>query len=773
MKKLLLSIAVLALVIPAQAQTVNLLEFEDFIIVPPQGPNANPVTVPFSLDAVNDNVFAVPTQPLSAELSLTNQQFTGLTYSNVSTGIVFGAYPTLSTSFTGSTTQEAEPFVPYALMGYYVVPGGGPKNFMFTSDPYATPAQLGTGHDVEGEGNAGFTGGVELFTAAQVLYDNATPINSRVYFGDLVITFSEPVKDPVVHLAGLGGSYSYLPIGATNIASNYRRTYFTTELEMINTGLSSTVLSSNPLLTMVGNNVHNFYSRPNGNSDSVVGEFPLNNYGAATGSVRINGTVQTLKYRVYLKGSPLSTTGQNWSGEGIDALGNQVVTGATRDPFSGDAWLVSLSLRAPYQRVTGNVFVDADGLTMPDNDITTTAGLPNDKTNGGGTLYANLLDNTGNVVATTPVSSDGVYLFDSVAPATYTVQLTNTPGTVGSLAPTTALPTGWVNTGEKNGLTPGGDGAINGNSAPISVTSGNSVTQVNFGIEREPNSDPKVQTIPFPVGGVIAQGVATTPISGTDPEQGALTPADTIRITGLPTNATVFYNGIPMFAGQSIGNFNPALLSYTGITVGSSNVVFTYAFVDDAKVVDPTPATYELNWFQLQAESVTLGGVVAASSNDLSVRLNLAQEAETVVLYRQVNNNTEEALTDLPTTQATSEYKDYGVEDNNVYKYYVLATTKNGTNLKSQVVVLNRVGENEVIVYPNPATTTITTQFSEVLTADASVNIYNAEGRLVNRFTIPAGTNSEQVDISRFAAGKYVIQISHNDKVKVVKFIKQ
>jgi hypothetical protein len=769
MKKVIVSL-LSALCFSASAQ-VNVLEFEDAIIVPPFGPSVAPITVPFSLDVLNDNTFTVPTNNLTATFSIENQVFTTTAYPNISNGLNFGGFPTLSTF--ASATEQAEPSIPYALLGYYTQPPGGPKSFMFTSDPYATPAQYGTGLDAEGEGNAGYSGGIQLFTAAQLMYDQQIKIDTTVYFGDLVITFSQPVKDPVIHLAGIGGSYSYLPFGLPNLTANYRRTFFTTELEMVNTGLTSTILSGNPILSLAGNNVENNYVAPNGGSEFDPTFFPLDNYGAATGSIRINGTVQTLTYKVYLKGSPNSTAGMAWSGEGLDSNGNEVVTGALHDPFSGDVWYAALSLRNPYQQLSGNVFVDADSLV--DGSIATTTGIANDKTNGAGTLYANLLNTSGDVVAVTPVSSDGIYLFDSVAVGSYTVQLTTIPGVVNSPAPPTTLPTNWINTGEFNGAGPGSDGNTNGRSASVNMPLGGEVTNVNFGIEQEPNSDPKSQVIPAPVTGVIPQGTATNNVTGSDPEQGALLATSPIVVTGLPTNATVFYNSVPLFPGQVIPNFDPTLLSYTGITPGSISVIFNYAFKDAADVVDKTPAPYTLSWnWPLTVQSVVLNGSISSMSNDLAIRLNtVLTETEAVVLYRQINTNAEEIIKTFPVSGNDIAYQDADVTSNNAYTYYAVATSKNGTTQKSNVVILNRMGENDVVVYPNPATSTVTVMFSEILAADAYVNVFNAEGKLVNKFTIGAGSKSQQVDISQYASGKYVIQITHNDKVKVVKFIKE
>ncbi|MBL0145600.1 MAG: hypothetical protein IPP48_07420 [Chitinophagaceae bacterium] len=77
-------------------------------------------------------------------------------------------------------------------------------------------------------------------------------------------------------------------------------------------------------------------------------------------------------------------------------------------------------------------------------------------TNAGGgittgqVLYANLIDGSNNVIATTPIALDGSYCFPLVPANTtgLTVQLTTNQGTVGQPKPATNIPTGWYSTGE-------------------------------------------------------------------------------------------------------------------------------------------------------------------------------------------------------------------------------------------------------------------------------------------------------------------------------------
>jgi hypothetical protein len=322
------------------------------------GLNTNPVVTQFRLDAINNNTFTANTPVSTFTVSFANQQFTGLNYGRAdyfgdgsnfntlqTTGLVFGAGPSLANpAFALDNIQGATPINRYDNLGFYGNANGAPKNIMFTSG-----ATTSFGKDVENINANKLNGGVFLFTTAQALFNDtiAHPKGSRAYFGDVVITFSQPVLNPIINFAGLGGSYRYNAFGTPppyNVISKYRSTFFTTELELATTGYTTTKLSGNANFDVsgVGNNniINKNHANPNGGSTFDAGEFP-DAYGAASGSVRITGVVTQLVYRVYLQGGTSSEFA--WSAKGLDAGGNQLIVGATKDPFTGDIWSISAS----------------------------------------------------------------------------------------------------------------------------------------------------------------------------------------------------------------------------------------------------------------------------------------------------------------------------------------------------------------------------------------------------------------------------------------------
>jgi hypothetical protein len=293
-----------------------------------------------------------PATPVTLTVSLGSQTYSGLTYSGCPTGLIFGAAPTDGTSAGASgTIPTATAISNYSTLGAFAGTGAlGPQNNMFNSTAISAVGATGTG--IDAINSTGFpNGGVSLFTAAQALYDGPgglQPYNNttKYNFGTIVLTFSQFVTDPIIHLAGIGGAYRYQfqsVGGGPSDPANWKSTFFTTELELISPDATLTYMSGNPFFSVSGKQINNTAASPNGGSAPqipLIGIF--DNYGAASGSVRINGTVRSLVFKVTLRGG----VGQDfaWSALKSDLLN------ANRPPFTGDIWSIAASF-APAQLI--------------------------------------------------------------------------------------------------------------------------------------------------------------------------------------------------------------------------------------------------------------------------------------------------------------------------------------------------------------------------------------------------------------------------------------
>lgn len=347
---ILVALALLVQTIDAQ-QSVQ-LRTTGGTYAPGQGPsvsNAGPISM-YYRNANNNsfsNLSGSNDPATSVTFSLANQQFTGFNYSNISTGLVFGAQPTLAT-FSG--TQSVAPYNIYNKLGYYTSSPGGPPSSLYKASLSITNWQgWGSGNLLPSTGIfSGATtgepesnGAVYLFTCAQRQFDlgSAYGDNDKYYYGDLVINFNRYIRNPILHIAGLGGSYRYFPVGAgnTNNPALWRSAYFSTELEVVGFNLSK-ISGNNNLNVPAGTGlILNSSSMPNGGSVDPTPNDIFNDYGAASGSVRIVGTVKTLTIKIYLRGSNSSQFG--WS-----ALAS--ASGETVNPVTGDIWSVSVSADA-------------------------------------------------------------------------------------------------------------------------------------------------------------------------------------------------------------------------------------------------------------------------------------------------------------------------------------------------------------------------------------------------------------------------------------------
>lgn len=233
------------------------------------------------------NTFTTFAPSVTTTFSFSNQQFS-LPVGHVSTG----------TGLSFGTSNNSSNVAAVAADIYPTLNAiGSPSNNMFTALSTLTS---GTGIDVSANR------GVEIFTSARALYNEGKSTSGRHYFGDITLTFSKPVSNPVLHIVGLGGYFT----------SSGNMLGFTSELELSSTGLTLSRLSGSSELSVSNNKILNNSLNPNSNSGA----------GAATGSVLVSGTsITTISFRIYLRGNGGNS---NWSSNSM---------------HTGDVWLLGVS----------------------------------------------------------------------------------------------------------------------------------------------------------------------------------------------------------------------------------------------------------------------------------------------------------------------------------------------------------------------------------------------------------------------------------------------
>lgn len=257
------------------------------------GPTAASQVVTFQNNTTNpsSNTMTSYSPTTTTTFSLSNQQYT-LPTSRIASGagVAFGSG--LSTT---SGTAPAFPLFPL-LNGV-----GGSSNGNYTSTS-----------GVSGGIDVAANSGIEVFTSVEPLLANMPANSPRYQFADLTLTFSKPMVNPVVHLTGLGGSFTI----------NNIKTGYTTELDVLSTGVTLSRLSGSAELAVSNTQITNAAAAPDGNTGA----------GAASGSVLVmtgGKSISKLVFRLYLR--PAASGG--------------IIHGDNASTHLGDGWIISVSER--------------------------------------------------------------------------------------------------------------------------------------------------------------------------------------------------------------------------------------------------------------------------------------------------------------------------------------------------------------------------------------------------------------------------------------------
>ena len=429
--------------------------------------------------------------------------------------------------------------------------------------------------------------------------------------------------------------------------------------------------------------------------------------------------------------------------------------------------------------ISGNLFNDANGLT--DNLVNgTPTGYP-----GSTSMYAYLVDTSGHVAFKTLVDpATGFYSFPQAdVLATYTVTISGFDIALGDIAPPDAnLPTGWLSTGDAYG-TNNGAGTGNETGTPncsIKVITGLlNVTGVNFGCERLPDSDDKSASYSINLPGQLYM---LPSLSGTDPEDGILGTGNTYRITSLPPNAVLYYNGFSVVLNQVITSFDPTLFK---IDPDDNTIVtsFTYSSMDAAGKFDPTPATVTIDWNAvLPITSLEFTGIL----NGNKVNLNWKTGSEVNSDHFEVEKSTDglhfSLLANVKAKGNSSVTSYYATVDPLPVKglnYYRLKMVDiDGRFVYSQVVVIKIIGNITLTtaVKPNPFTNTLDIFVTIPHASNIELRLVDVAGKTVYNRTVKAiqGFNTFTIsDLNKLSNGTYILQIISDDSMAYEKLVKQ
>jgi hypothetical protein len=223
--------------------------------------------------------------------------------------------------------------------------------------------------------------------------------------------------------------------------------------------------------------------------------------------------------------------------------------------------------------VSGTVYSDANGGTIDGTG-----------SNAGGNLYVVLVNASGNIVGSGPVSPNGTYSISAPA-GTYSAILTTSPSST-----TPSLPAGWDNTNE--GLTAAGEGTT-ADGKIMTVNMADNINTANFGIEQLPSTGTANPTMANP-GGIVTLNL-TSYFTGTDPD-GIISQ---IRFTAFPTNTTSIAIGGITYTASNWPAAGVTVSYGTSVSLdpvdGTNAPVVPYKVIDNAGKESAVPGNVTVN----------------------------------------------------------------------------------------------------------------------------------------------------------------------------------
>lgn len=429
---------------------------------------------------------------------------------------------------------------------------------------------------------------------------------------------------------------------------------------------------------------------------------------------------------------------------------------------------------------TGTVYNDITGTT--DGSIN---GTPI-STAGASQLYAYMVNSSKKILDSTIVRANGSFSFlpqsASFGSTAYKVLLSTSSSNIGITNPPVTLPAQWRSTGENMATTYAGgnndgDGAAN-QSLSFNVTT-NNIININFGIQRPPQSAVRAETIGTNPGGTInatvnpiwfrTSNVGSNP-NTSDFDGGTI---GSIRITPFPSNATSITINGTRYGSCSGCTAWPAI----GVTVPYNSSTGT----TQAIAVDPVDGLVDViirfNAIDnANAASITAGSVLLAFTAILPVQLESfigkMQTPDKVLLEWQVSEEMQINGYEIMYSTNGTDFKSVGNQpasnnkyysfnhlDNfqNVFYYQIRTNEKDGSFTYSKVISIRKAEDKEVsvAVYPNPAKDYLVVQLDA--SAKATVLLSDLLGRTVKQVALTGGIN--RMSVSALPSGIYYVRV--------------
>ncbi len=409
----------------------------------------------------------------------------------------------------------------------------------------------------------------------------------------------------------------------------------------------------------------------------------------------------------------------------------------------------------------------------------------------GAVLYANLINSSNNVIATTAINPDGTYCFPIVPQKTsgLSVQLTTNQGVVGQPKPTTVIPQGWVTTGE-NKNTQGGPADATPNSEIPVITVIADILVQNFGLQQVPESAVHSETLGVNPGGTVCSILdpiwfetsnVGTNLNTQDYNNGTVT---SIRITAFPaSNATsITVNGVTYLSTDAIWPANGG----AGITIpytqgtgptqticvdpidGLVTVVVPFVSVDNAGKEDPTPGSVTVVYTSiLSIPLVNISATNTATAIQLNWNMATQQHINNFEIQRSAQGVDFVTIGNTPVNNILQ----YAFVDNTpIYgtNYYRIKIINSDGNYKFSTILKVNRNKPQLQIYPTIAKNTITITG---LKPNGTIQIVSLNGKVIDVLKVNANTIT--YNIERLSSASYILYYNDGVNKETYTFIKE
>ena len=202
--------------------------------------------------------------------------------------------------------------------------------------------------------------------------------------------------------------------------------------------------------------------------------------------------------------------------------------------------------------------------------------------------------------------------------------------------------------------------------------------------------------------------------------------------TGANAGRTAAFNIVP---GNNFPNIDAGVINW------ASNNVLPIQLV--SFTAQPQGNNVQLNWV-VAAETKVAAYQILYSTNGINFTAIASQPATGSHNYSQLHTSPQQGL--------------------NYYRLKVIDI--DGSVSYSEIRKVNfGKADDKIALYPIPANTTLNITVSAgIINKPATISILSIDGRLMLQQTIPAFSQTETINVSKLASGKYIVSININDE---------